>query len=476
MNAATLNARDLELELAWFTQLLEWRFEHQFGDRRSIDSVHDLMQLVKEKLPASQAQVSDSTWLQPPNLLNASMHSNEAAVSNYARFVERYQLNFYERVALVLSLTPYLRPKLLDLFFIRNKTFDKRFTEFGGVLGDDEGHFIPTVETLIFLLAGSDLALRFQLLTLFQAEHFFNKHNILHLSYDQGETVLKAPLRLADDFIAQFTLGSASGPAFGMQFPAQRIDTQLDWQDLVLHPSTEKQIGEIKTWIKHGATLLNDWGMGKRLRPGYRCLFYGPPGTGKSISACLLGKIAHRDVYKIDLSMVVSKYIGETEKNLAQIFSQAQNKDWILFFDEADALFGKRTETKSAHDRHANQEVSFLLQRIETFDGIVILASNFRDNLDEAFTRRFESIVYFPMPRPQERLRLWQQSIPAQAGLDDCVDLRRIATDYALSGGEVINVVRKVALTVLDEGQRVITQDDLVNGIKQEYAKERKAV
>ena len=117
------------------------------------------------------------------------------------------------------------------------------------------------------------------------------------------------------------------------------------------------------------------------------------------MTACLLGKSTGRDVYKVDLSLVVSKYIGETEKNLARVFDQAQHKGWILFFDEADALFGKRSETKDAHDRYANQEVSFLLQRIETFDGIAILASNLRDNIDEAFARRFESIIYFPMPR-----------------------------------------------------------------------------
>ena len=136
------------------------------------------------------------------------------------------------------------------------------------------------------------------------------------------------------------------------------------------------------------------------------------------MTACLLGKSTGREVYKVDLSLVVSKYIGETEKNLARVFDQAQHKGWILFFDEADALFGKRSETKDAHDRYANQEVSFLLQRIETFDGIAILASNQRENIDEAFARRFESIIYFPMPRPEERLRLWRQGFSPQARLE----------------------------------------------------------
>ena len=225
---------------------------------------------------------------------------------------------------------------------------------------------------------------------------------------------MKAPLPLSDEILSFFTTGQPRRPDFGANFPARFIETALTWDDLVLHPGTRTQVEEIETWIEHGETLMDDWGMAPKLRPGYRSLFYGPPGTGKTMTACLLGKSTGRDVYKVDLSLVVSKYIGETEKNLAQVFDQAQHKGWILFFDEADALFGKRSETKDAHDRYANQEVSFLLQRIETFDGIAILASNLRENLDEAFARRFESIIYFPMPRPEERLRLWRQGFSPQ--------------------------------------------------------------
>src|SRR5690606_11585436 len=129
------------------------------------------------------------------------------------------------------------------------------------------------------------------------------------------------------------------------------------------------------------------WDMRQLIKPGYRTLFYGPPGTGKTLTAMLLGKEFQRNVFRIDLSQVVSKYIGETEKNLEKIFQRAANKEWILFFDEADALFGKRTSVKDAHDRYANQEVSYLLQRVEDFPGLVILASNYKNNIDKAFVR-----------------------------------------------------------------------------------------
>ena len=345
-------------------------------------------------------------------------------------------LTFAERTALILSLVPHIRPQLLDVFFTKNQTFDRKFTEFGGVWHGPGGDFVPTGETLAFVLAANDLTIRFGLQALFDREHFFARHNVLRLNpTGPDEPRLKAPLQLSEEYLSYFTTGQPRRPDFGANFPARYIETQLDWDDLVLHPGTRKQIDEIATWIQHGDTLLHDWGMAAKLRPGYRSLFYGPPGTGKTMTACLLGKSTGREVYKVDLSLVVSKYIGETEKNLARVFDQAQHKGWILFFDEADALFGKRSETKDAHDRYANQEVSFLLQRIETFDGIAILASNQRENLDSAFTRRFESIIYFPLPRPEERLRLWQQGVSPKAHCEPGLNMAQLAREHELSGG-----------------------------------------
>ncbi len=441
------NARDLEKELGWFARVLDFRFKDYFGQEDGEEGVFAIA---------------------PPDLSDST--------SEYAEFIRHYQLSFAERFAILLGLVPHIRPQLLDVFFTRNKTFDRRFTEFGGVRETADGDFLPTGETLAFILGGKDLERRFALQTLFDSQHFFVKHNILRLiPRESDQPPMKSPLRLSAEYLSFFTTGQARRPDFGSNFPAQHIETQLSWDDLVLHPGTRKQVEEIGTWIAHGETLMRDWGMAAKLRPGHRSLFYGPPGTGKTMTACLLGKTTGRDVYKIDLSLVVSKYIGETEKNLAKVFDQAQHKGWILFFDEADALFGKRSETKDAHDRYANQEVSFLLQRIETFDGIAILASNLRENLDEGFTRRFESIIYFPMPRPEERLRLWRQGFSPKAELATSLDLEKIAREYTLSGGSVMNVIRFASLQALKEGGRSITQEDVLTGIRKEYAKEGKA-
>ena len=240
-----------------------------------------------------------------------------------------------------------------------------------------------------------------------------------------------------------------SKPRFSAEFPAEYIETQMDWDDLVLHPGTLRQIREIENWIKHNDTLLHDWGMKKRIKPGYRALFYGPPGTGKTLTATLLGKHTGKDVFRIDLSRVVSKYIGETEKNLSRLFDKAENKNWILFFDEADALFGKRTDIRDAHDKYANQEVAYLLQRIESYNGLVILASNQRANIDDAFVRRLQNIIQFPMPRPEERYEIWRKTFPPQIAIADDIDWRHIAARHELTGAGILNVTHFCAVDVL---------------------------
>lgn len=444
LNTQQLNARDLEQELAWFSSILDTRFKSYFDQNPNANA------------PG------------PPDFSESK--------SPYADFIRHYRFSFPERIALILALTPHIRPRLLDIFFIKNKNFDRKFTEFGGIFGGPDGDFTPTGETLAFILAGDDLSVRFSLQSLFDHDHFFTKHNILRLTPIANEPTMKAPLRISDEYLSYFTTGEPLRPNFGANFPARFIETKLSWDELVLHPGTRKQIEEIEAWLKHGETLMNDWGMARKLRPGYRSLFYGPPGTGKTMTACLLGKSTGRDVYKVDLSLVVSKYIGETEKNLSKVFDQAQNKGWILFFDEADALFGKRSETKDSHDRYANQEVSFLLQRIETFDGIAILASNRRENLDEAFARRFESIIYFPIPRPEERLRLWCQGFSQKTQLDEGLNLEKISQEHHLAGGSIMNVIRFASMEALKNKRTVIASEDVLHGIRREYAKEGKGV
>jgi len=431
--------RDLEADFAWLDRLIEARFQRHFHPDTP-----------RRALP-------------PPPVMGEPP-------SAYARHLRAAAADPLRRTALVLVLAHALRPRLLDALLIRNTAIDRRFTEFGGSRDRAEAEFQPTGETLAFLVGGDDLEARLAVMDLLAPDADLVRADVLHAA--ASDDPLRGVLRPGRALLARIGLADEAAAALGAGFPAQRIETRQRWEDLVLHPSTRAEVAEIAAWIAHGPTLMEDWGMGRTLRPGHRSLFYGPPGTGKTMTAALLGEMTDRPVYRIDLSMTVSKYIGETEKNLARVIDAAEARGWILFFDEADALFGKRGETKDAHDRHANQEVAFLLQRIESFDGIAILASNYRDNIDEAFARRFESMVYFPAPRPEERLELWRRALPARAVLASDVDLHALARDHALTGGSIVNAVRYAALASLTDGGRPIGQAHLNAAIRREQAKE----
>lgn len=437
-------AGTLERELEWFDAVLQARICLHF------------------KQPCEHADVRD---IGAPELAGDS--------SPYAQLVHENRMGFAERIVLTLALLPHLRPALLDTLFVRNKNFDRGFTEFGGWKGRAHGGFLPTCETAAFIVAGEDLAQRFAVMRLFDDAHYLRQRGILRVEHEApGEPFLSAALVVGSEYLSWLTTGERHKPDFSSSFPAKLITTVLGWNDLVLGHEVLEEIDAITTWIRHSQTLLRDWQLDKAIKPGYRALFFGPPGTGKTLTATLIGQAAQADVYRIDLSMVVSKYIGETEKNLAQVFDQAQTRNWILFFDEADALFGKRTATSSSNDRHANQEVSYLLQRVEDFPGTVILATNLKANIDDAFARRFQSMVHFPMPDAEQRLRLWEGMVKHTGRLGSDVNLVQLAEDHELAGGAIANVVRFGAINALQAGRELIQSADLQRGIVKELRKE----
>ncbi len=387
-------------------------------------------------------------------------------------FIRERQPPFEEFALLLLTLAPHVRPALLDAEIRTALAREGDFPEIGGVRDADSRAFLPTGETAAFLLAGENLDARFDIQKLFSPDHWFAREGMLRLEPARdGASLLSGRIVMARDWVERFTIGRVQVPDFGAAFPAKRISTALEWDDLILTGSVREQIAELENWVRHGRTLMNDWAMAGRLRPGYRALFHGPPGTGKTLTATLLGRSTGREVFRVDLSTVVSKYIGETEKNLAGLFDRAGNRDWILFFDEADALFGKRTNVKDAHDRYANQEVSYLLQRVEDFDGLVILASNFRANLDEAFLRRFNAIIRFPFPTQPERRAIWLRSLPDRPNRER---LAEQLAEFELSGGNIVNVVQFAAIEAIAADQPEIRLEDAIKGIRREVEKEGK--
>ena len=393
--------------------------------------------------------------------------------SALAGLVEELSLGPGERAVLALALAPHLRPGALDLLFVRNQNLDRGFSEFGGWKARRHGGFLPTGETAAFLVAGGDLVRRAALLDWFDPAHPLAARDILRLEGEAGgEPQLSGALTVGAETLQRLQSGVAHKPDYNIQFPAKLITSELEWEDLVLAPEVMEEIQQIRTWLREGARLMREWGLDRVVKPGYRTLFYGAPGTGRTLTETLLGRSTGLDVDRIDLSMVVSKYIGETEKNLARVFDQAERRSWVLFFDEADALFGKRAAVQSSNDRHANQEIAYLLQRVEDFPGMVILASNLRGNIDEAFSRRFQSIVYFPMPDAAQRLRLWRALAPRTPRIGADVDLEAIAERHELSGGAIVNVLRSAVLQAAGGGSECIEAEHLEHALAKELSKE----
>jgi len=448
LNIVKKNALGLTREMNWLATVIKCRMDLYWSKDCEYQAV--------EEVPAPDLADDDSL---------------------FASILKYYNVTFYERIIIALALAPHVQPHLLDVFYTKNSEYERGFTEFGGAKGQNHGGFLPTGETIAFILGSNNMERRFSLYFLLGDDHYFRKYKILRLEHSQAiEPFLSGTLYLEHEYLNLFTVGDAHKPDFSIHFPAKLINTRLDWDDLVLDEHTLEEVMHIRDWIVHGDTLLHDWGLANKIKPGFRALFYGPPGTGKTLTASLLGKSTGLDVYRIDLSQIVSKYIGETEKNLRNVFDQGENKNWVLFFDEADALFGRRTQASSSNDRHANQEVSYLLQRVEDYPGVVILATNLKENMDEAFSRRFQAMIYFAMPGVEQRKQLWQRAFSPKTVLEPKIKMAEIAAKYELTGGAIINVVRYCSLLALKHGTNVIKYKDLIEGIRKEYSKDGKVV
>src|SRR5438093_336445 len=266
--------------------------------------------------------------------------------------------------------------------------------------------------------------------------------------------------------------GARAQNAAGLERLARRIEPAVGFADLVLPPDAMAQLKELLTRARYREQVLDVWKMGgpSARRRGLTALFAGPSGTGKTMAAAVLAGELGLDLYTVDLATVVDKYVGETEKNLDRIFAEAERINGVILFDEADALFGKRSEVSDAHDRYANVEVAYLLQRMELFEGIAILATNLRANLDEAFTRRLDSLVDFPEPEEEYRRQLWDRSLGTTMPRADDLDLAFLAQSFKLAGGGIRNIVVAAAYAAAERG-RPLSMADLIRATQREYLK-----
>ena len=318
----------------------------------------------------------------------------------------------------------------------------------GSLNGDRPVEFDPAVVTLAFRLAPDQ---------------------IVRAAQSARRATVAASRQMT---VADISSGARAQNAAGLERLARRIEPVANWDDLVLPDNVEAQIHELTARARHRDKVIGEWGMGggNSRRLGITALFAGDSGTGKTMSAEVLAGDLGFDLYVIDLSTVVDKYIGETEKNLDRIFTEADRVNGVLLFDEADALFGKRSEVKDARDRYANVEVAYLLQRMESFAGLAILTTNLRANVDEAFIRRLDAIVDFALPEQEHRQLLWERNLPPGVPKADDIDLDFLARRFKLSGGDIRNICVAAAYLAA-AGDTPIAMGDLIRATEREYQK-----
>lgn len=441
----TLLMQAMLSEMKWFLEIVDARID---------------------ELENNKSQFSFSLHPVPP------LPENNSA---YTQLVNQFNLTPTERLLLICSIIPHLAPEeLTKRFRDPNNHLKLRFPEMGGCVDLMFTQFVPTLQTLIFLLSGNDktnsVFYKMAITTTGKLvrEGIISLQPLRALENDNNE--LNFPLLLTQEYLLFLQSGVKPRPDYGRAFPATWVSTNLDWNHLVLDKRTMSEINQIMRWVEFGKELIETSGM---FNVSYPCLFYGPPGTGKSLTAKLIGKKYKKDVFRVDLSMIVSKYVGETEKNLAHLFDRAEGKDWILFFDEADSLFSKRTSVNSAQDKWANLEVSYLLQRMEEHRGLTILATNFKDNLDAAMTRRFQSVIYFPAPKKEEREKLWRSLLPESFTYATTIDFDKLAS-YEFSGANISNILKDTCLSAVSNGTREVNGEWLTKSILKEFVKEKR--
>lgn len=393
--------------------------------------------------------------------------------TNFYKLLADYKDGYVEYLLIALGFTAWFRPKCLFELAKTKAESEELYPETGLISLKASNKYIPTLQTAIFLLAGTNISKQafFHGVLL---EHRFFKDQILHLRKPSSQQNFLGEYILEIDLSYYNFLLNGKKPRLDSSpdFPASLLETNKAFDDLILKEATRQQLDTIMQYAVNQSSLYSREGVEHKIKPGLLAMLYGPPGTGKTFTVSVMSKKLGIDAYRIDLSRVISKYIGETEKNLEKIFERLSDKNCILFFDEADALFGKRTEVSDAKDRYANQEVAYLLQRVESFPGLVILASNYKQNLDKAFKRRILVSIYLAPPDYEERLVLWSKGLPEYFRYEPESLPDMLAEKHPFTGANIDNIIKLSCITAESMGTSEITLKMMEPFIKQEYNKE----
>ena len=430
----------------------------------NLQALQQLITWTKQTLDARLALTKEATYTIPP-LPNWEE-------STWGNLLRRKTFTPEECLAIGLGLIPELDAKGLDVLANVAEEDDRVGGNAGGTNGKQHQGILPTGQTLAFLLAATTDLGAAKARQLLHTQHPLIKEGVLmYADPESNEPSLSGILKISHEYLHILTYGTPYIPRLSTQFPAELVTTSMSWDDMVLPENTIFQLQEIMTWMQVRHELIAEGKMQKVLRPGYRAVFHGPSGTGKTLAAQLMAQQLNLPLLKVHTPMLVSKWVGETEKNLNRLFDQASGRDWILLFDEGENLFGQRGGN-STQDQYSNQQIGFLLQKIERYDGLVIISSNRYASMDTAFKRRFESIIHFKAPGYQERLQLWS-SIFEGIEIDQReVKFEALAEHYPeITGGLIINILRSARIWAHQQDRSWIKLVDIIRAIQKESYK-----
>ena len=395
------------------------------------------------------------------NIAPTQVNLNDITLfSTYDQVLKKFkwQSAYPEKIILSLALLPILAPEILIEII-----HSEQATQALGFLKTSNNQYVPTEHTVLQVLKANQLGNYQTIQHIFSRQHPFASQGILSLSkVKEGEPPLSGQLLLSPQYLHLFTTGQAFQPQFAADFPATLLTTDKNWDDLILRPLVQRQVDRAKQWVTHYEEVKTTLGGGAM--KGYRLMMMGPPGTGKTLTAQLLAKHAQKPLYRINIDRIVDKYVGETNKKLEQVFQQAAHQDWILFFDEGDALFGKRSSGgSSSNERYANQEVNYLLTKMEEYEGMIFLSTNQGGALDDAFKRRFDTRIMFREPDESTRTQLWEHFF-SKGGLklSAGISLREFASQYDYNAAWIEKFHRYCVLQTIAKGDEYIAPDELL--------------
>ena len=400
--------------------------------------------------------------------INAFHPPQLTGTGEYEKFVREHKLNSAERLLLLLTLAPHVTPDIYEGLLDAKNSY--HFFEVSG-----QRQLLPSGRTFMKLVSGGELRGMLDAQRYLSTTHFFYRQGVIQLgSVMPGAVAESGALNIGPAYKDLFLFNSHGSPRFSDEFPAQLLETTLQWNDLVLTGHVASGLEEICLGAELKINAGEEPVLARHERPGYRCLFHGHSGTGKTEAVALIAQRLGRKVYRVNLSSVMSKYVGQTIKNLESLFNTSEHRGWILFFDEGDALFGKRAAGDKSEDsnaQHSNRDVAFLLQRIERFTGIIFVATNLSKNIDDAFSRRFEAAINFGGLSPELYERVWLENLPKHFTRDQGIDFRYLQPNYPFTPGSIINVIKRLWKRMSLRGETHIKQAELLMLMKDELTK-----